>query len=496
MMEADYPKIKLQVPQKVREAVETLKNKGFSAYIVGGSVRDLLMGRAPKDWDLTTSAKPEEIAASFVKTFYENDYGTVTVVNEETEDQTLRNIEITPYRLEAKYSDQRHPDEVTFSEQVEDDLKRRDFTVNAIAYDPVEERIIDLYGGIKDIKDKIIKTVGNPDERFGEDALRIMRAVRLATELGFTLNKETFQSMVENSGLIKNISIERVRDELVRIIMSPEPMNGLILSHRTGILRHILPELEEGIDMEQNGDHIYTVWEHTLRVVQHSADRNFPLHVRLAALFHDIGKPRTRQWSEEKNDWIFYGHDALGGKLTKKILERLRFSNKIIETVGKLVKNHMFFTDTDQITLSAVRRMIVKVGQENIWDLMNLRACDRIGMGRPKEEPYRLRKYESMIEEALRAPTSVGMLKIDGQRLMEVTRETPSPRIGFILHALLEEALEDPNKNTKEYLEKRALELAKLKDKELKELGEKGKEKKEEVEEEELKKIRSKYKVK
>jgi len=496
-------KIKLDVPCETLEIIEVLQNKGFLAYLVGGCVRDNLIGREPKDWDIATNATPEQIQALFAKTVYENLFGTVTVVNETTENKTLKNIEVTPFRIEADYSDRRHPDQVKFSDKLEDDLARRDFTINALAYSPADSELIDLYGGVKDIKDKSIKTVGEADKRFREDALRMLRAIRLACELGFTCNKEILDSISRNSDLLKEISIERIRDEFVKMIDSPEPMNGLILSHKTGVLSHILPELERGIGMEQKGEHVYDIWEHTLRSVQHAADKNYPLHVKLAALFHDISKTKTRRPASAKatagkagKEYTFYGHEVVGERMTVEIMSRLKFSGKEIELVQKMVRNHMFFADPDKITLSAVRRVIANVGPEYIWDLMNLRICDRIGMGRPKEEPYRLRKYESMIEEALRAPTSVGMLKIDGKQVMAVTCETSGPKIGYILNALLEEALENPDINNDEFLVKRAKELVKLPENKLKELAERGKDKKEKVEQEELKKIRDKYRVK
>jgi poly(A) polymerase/tRNA nucleotidyltransferase (CCA-adding enzyme) len=278
--------------------------------------------------------------------------------------------------------------------------------------------------------------------------------------------------------------------------MSNRPMEGINLMSTSGLLKYIIPELEKGIGMEQGGDHIYDVWEHTLLSVQHSADKGWPLHVRLAALLHDIGKTKTRRPGQKgQKIWTFYGHEVVSERMTKEIMQRLKFPVKLIETVLKLARNHMFFADPDKITLSAVRRIVAKVGPDLIWDLMNLRICDRVGMGRPKEEPYRLRKYESMIEEALRAPTSVGMLKIDGLRLMEVTHETPGPKVGMILNALMEEVLDKPELNTEKYLEKRALEMAQMPEKELKKLAEKGKERKEEVEKQELKKIRGKYRV-
>jgi poly(A) polymerase/tRNA nucleotidyltransferase (CCA-adding enzyme) len=489
-------KIKFNIPKEVSYVTETLQNAGFEGYLVGGCVRDILRGEKPKDWDITTNAKPEEIQNLFEKSFYENEYGTVGVVNENIKDETLKVVEVTPFRIEGKYTDGRRPDEVHFSNKIEDDLKRRDFTVNAIAYDISKRQLIDLYKGQQDIKDKIIRTVGNPEERFAEDGLRILRAIRLATELSFMINKKTEDAIVKMASMLEKISKERIRDEFTKIIMSSNPKEGLILANKLGVLKYIIPELEEGIGIEQNGDHIYGVWEHNIRAVQHSADRDCPFHVRLSALLHDIAKPRTRRWSKEKNDWTFYGHDVVGGRVSREILTRLKFPKDIVSLVSKLVRNHLFFSDVEKITLSAVRRIVRNVGPENVWDLMKVRACDRIGMGRPKETPYRLRKYEAMIEEAMRAPISVKMLKIDGTKIMEVTRETPGPKIGLILHALLEKVLDDPKRNTEKFLTKQSLELIKLPEEELKKLGEKGKEKKEEKEAKEIGEIRKRHWVK
>lgn len=484
------------IPNEVSQVTQALEKKGYMAYLIGGCVRDLFRGKKPKDWDVTTNAKPEEIQALFEKTFYENDFGTVGIVNEEVKDMSLKVIEVTPFRIEGKYEDGRRPSNVHFSNKLEDDLKRRDFTINAIAYNPSKGQIIDLYNGQKDIKDKSVRTVGDPQERFSEDYLRILRAVRLATELGFTIEKNTEKAIKTNVKRLEGVSRERIRDEFSKILMSDHPMEGIILAHKLGVLAYIVPELEVGIKIEQNGDHIYDVWEHNLRALKHSADRGWPLHVRLAALLHDIAKPETRRWSKEKDDWTFYGHDVVGGRMAKKILERLKYSGHEIDTVEKLVRHHLFFTDIEKITLSAVRRIVRNVGPENVWDLMKVRACDRIGMGRPKETPYRLRKYESMIEEAMRAPISVGMLKIDGEGLMKLTGEKPGPRIGYILHALLEEVLDDPKRNTVKYLEEHAKKLAKLPEKELLALGEKGKGKKAEEEGKEIAEIRKRHWVK
>jgi putative nucleotidyltransferase with HDIG domain len=229
--------------------------------------------------------------------------------------------------------------------------------------------------------------------------------------------------------------------------------------------------------------------------MQHAADKEFGFDVTLAGLFHDISKPETRRWSDEKKDWTFHGHEVVGSRVTKKALEDLRFSRETIDKVVKLVRWHMFFSDPDQITLSAVRRMITNVGEENIWDLLNLRICDRIGTGRPKEQPFRFRKYKAMVEQALRDPISVKMLKTDGARLMKLFHEKPGPKLGYTLNALLEEVLEDPDRNTPEYLDKRSAELLKLPEMELRRLGESGKAKREEAEEAEVREIMEKHHV-
>jgi putative nucleotidyltransferase with HDIG domain len=269
------------------------------------------------------------------------------------------------------------------------------------------------------------------------------------------------------------------------------------LCKKFNILKFISPDFEKMFGVSQGGVHLYDVWEHSLRSLQYAADEKWSLEMRLAALFHDIGKPKSRREGEKgKKEWTFYGHEVIGAKITEKNLENLRYPQKVIEKVKKLVRMHMFFSDTEQITLSAVRRVIAKIGKENIWDLMDLRVCDRKGMGRPKADPYRLRKYHAMIEEALRDPVSVGMLKMDGKKLMNISGEKPGPKIGYVLHALLEEVLENPKLNTEEYMERRSLELLKLPEKELEALGEEGKEKKEEANEEEVKEIRKLHRVK
>jgi len=486
-------KYKFNIPKEVRNVSQELSRAGFQNFLVGGCVRDLIINKVPKDWDITTIAKPDEIIKLFPKTFYENEYGTVGVVNENTKNETLRTIEVTPYRLESGYSDFRRPDKVRWGKTIQDDLARRDFTINALAFSIETKELLDLFDGQEDIKKKLVRTVGKSEERFGEDALRMLRALRLASELNFAIEHETQKAIANNSLLLEHISSERIRDELEKILMSDEPALALDLAARLGLLKYISPEFEKGIGVEQNQAHAYTVWEHLLRSLNHAAKRNFPFHVRLAAFVHDVAKPHTRVW--KNNQWTFYGHEVVGARLAKKILENLKFPKEIIEKTVKLVRWHMFFSDTEKITPSAVRRLVRNVGVGLIWDLVDLRTADRIGTGRPKETPYRLRKYKSMIEEVLRDPISVKQLAINGADIMKLAQVSPGKSIGFILEILLSEVLEKPELNTKKLLEKRVRELHALKSKELTRLGEAARLKNEGEEEKEIVKIREEYKV-
>lgn len=493
------------IPAQVHSIAENLKEKGFKAFLVGGCTRDLLTGRKPKDWDITTDATPNEIISIFGdQAFYENNFGTVAIINKESNsneiiDETVKIIEVTTFRIDASYSDQRRPDSVTFSKELLDDLKRRDYTINAIAIEIQKSgeeatyNVLDPHNGIKDIKDKIIRTVGDANARFSEDALRIMRGVRLMSELNFRVDENTEKSMMVHVKLLSKISRERIRDEFIKILMSDNPFDGLNMCMKVGILDYISPDLERSTGIKQNEAHAYDVWEHLLHCVRHSAKKKYPLEVRLAALFHDIGKPKSRRWSEKKKDWTFHGHEVIGERVTRENLENLKFPRKILDEVCKLVRWHMFFSDTEQISLSAVRRMVANVGKESIWKLMDVRTCDRIGTGRPKENPYRLRKYRSLIEQVMSDPVSVSMLKIDGSKIMEITHLAPGPKIGHILHALLEEVLENPEKNTAEYLKNRVVDLSKMEDIELDKLGRTAREKKKKEEDQKVEGIRKKY---
>ncbi len=483
------------IPKEVLHITNKLKNAEFEAYLVGGCVRDLLLDKKPKDWDITTNAKPEEIMSLFEHTHYENDFGTVGVVNDETENERVEVVEVTPYRIESEYTDKRRPDSVSFGKKIEEDLERRDFTVNAIAIDPENGEVVDPFGGQKDLKDKVLRAVGEPGERFEEDGLRIIRAVRLQAELGFAIEAETLNAINKKRKILEFVAKERIRDEFKRIIMSKNPAEALEISKRLEILEYIVPELLECVGIEQTKTHKYDVYNHLLKTLQHSADKDWEFHVRLSCLFHDIGKPKTRKWAK-KGDYSFYGHDVVGAKIAEKSLSNLSFSKDIIKKVSLLVRWHMFFSDTEQITLSAVRRILRNVGKDLIQDLIKVRIADRVGTGRPKEQPYRLRKYQSMIDEVMSDPVSVGMLKIDGNDIIKELNIKPGPKMGLLLHALLEEVLEDPKLNTKKYLLNKCKELAQLNEKELEKLGDKGKEAKNKAENDKLGEIRKKHHVK
>jgi len=497
----------MTIPKEVNLIMEKLIKNGYQAYIVGGCVRDLFRQVKPQDWDITTNAKPEEIKKLFPKSFYENKFGTVTALTS-SKDKTLAEVEITTYRIDEKYTDKRHPDRIRFARTIEEDLARRDFTVNAMAIGNQKSKIksqndkskfkvdanltlIDPYKGREDLENKIIRAVGKADDRFNEDALRMLRAIRIATTLGFRIEGKTLKAIQKNSGWIQAISKERIRDELIKIFKSDKATEGIDLLRKTSLLKYILPELEKGVGVSQNRHHIYDIYEHSLRSLRAAAEKGFNLEVRVAALFHDIGKPETKEG--EGPDSTFYNHDYVGAKFTTRILQRLKFSKKFIEKVALLVRNHMFVSDPERLTQAGARRLIRRVGKENIPDLINLRIADRLGMGRPKARPYRLRTVEYLIEKVSQDPISVKMLKINGSDVMELLKIEPGPKIGAILDVLLAEVIEEPKKNKPDYLKKRAKELEKENLEQLRKLA---KGKIEEKKEEEDLKIKEKYWIK
>jgi len=458
-----------KAPQFVLETLSKLETAGFEAYIVGGCVRDLLMERTPKDWDITTNARPEQVLQVFPEAKYQNDFGTVLLPLHDDDNNVL---EITTYRSEFGYSDRRHPDEINFEDNIEEDLKRRDFTINAMAINKSDE-LVDLFGGIKDLRLKIIRAVGEPVERFKEDSLRMMRALRFSCQLGFAIEPKTERGIMKMAGSIKFVSKERIHDELIKIISSPRPAGGIMDLHHSKLLQYIIPELEDGVNVKQFHHHVYPVFEHNVLSLKHCPSASY--QVRLAALLHDIGKPRV--FKLVNGQGTFYNHEYVGAKMTDKILRRLKFSNEDIDRIVNLVRNHMFYYNVGEVTATSVRRLIIKTGRENLKDLIDLRIADRLGSGDLKPKPYKLRHLEYMLEKVQHDPISVKMLKIDGSDLMTLLKIEPSPKIGAILDVLLSEVIENPDLNVKEYLADRSLELNKL---DLQQLRDQAKEKIEE----------------
>jgi len=476
-----------KIPKEVLFCIESLQKSGFEAYIVGGCTRDFLRGVSPADWDIATNAVPEQTQKVFgdlkAKTFYENDFGTVGVAFPQKNEE-FEVIEITTYRNEATYTDSRHPDKVSWSKTIEEDLKRRDFTVNAIAISikkGSEMEIIDMFDGESDLEKHIIRAVGNPNERFKEDALRMMRAVRLKTTLGndWVIEEKTKQAIRDNAQLLNKISQERIRDELIKIINSPNAAAGIESLRNKGLLTYIIPELEEGYEVSQNKHHVYDCYKHNLECLNYAAQKGFNFDVRTASLLHDIGKPKTKHG--EGNDATFYNHEVVGAKMAEKILNRLRFPKKDVEKIVNLVRYHLFYYNVDEVGEASVRRLVRNVGAESMEELLQLRMADRIGSGCPKAEPYKLRHFKYMIEKVSKDPISVKMLKINGADVMKTLNIEPSPKVGMILDVLFEDVLKDPKNNSNAYLKKRLLELGGLNDSELKDLAEKAKEERNKV---------------
>lgn len=349
--------------------------------------------------------------------------------------------------------------------------------------------IVDLFNGQEDLKRKIIRAVGKAEDRFSEDALRMMRAVRFHAELNFTIEEKTFEAIRKNSELIKHIASERIKDELTRIIISDNPAEGIDMMQKTGLLAHIIPELEKGVGIAQNRHHIYTIYKHSLLSLKYCPSKN--ISVRLAALLHDIAKPQTKRG--EGVYATFYNHDHVGARVAEKILFRLRFSKEIIEKARLLVDNHMFYYNPDEVGESSVRKLIKKVGLENIKDLIDLRIADRLGSGTPKAKPYKLRHLEYMIDKVSHDAISVKMLKINRNDLIKKIKIEAGPKIGAILDVLLAEVIENAEKNNQKYLLSRAEDLNK---KDLINLRTMAKEKIEDKKEEDDKEIKGKYWVK
>ena len=484
------------IPKPVAEVAKALEGAGFETYLVGGCVRDLILGKNPKDWDIATNATPEAVQKLFADSVYENTFGTVGIKTD-SEDPTLKIIEVTTYRIEGRYTDKRHPDEIKFAKTIEEDLSRRDFTINAIAVQIQKGKtgdVVDPFNGQEDLGKKIIRAVGKADERFMEDALRLLRAVRFASQLRFTIDEETKAAIARHAGLLEYIAKERIRDEFIKLVMSEGAVEGIIALKEFGLLRYIMPELEEGAGVGQNKHHIYTVYEHNLRAFEYSVSKKYSLEVRIASLLHDVGKPRTKRG--DGPDSTFYGHQVIGERMVLTILDRLRFPKDITEKVALLVREHMFVYDPEVVTLAGVRRLVRRVGPENMDDLIRVREADRIGSGVPKAQPYRLRHLAAMIEKVQKDPIGPKMLAIRGDAVMEILKIEPGPRVGKILAVLLEEVLDDPTLNEGDRLATRVKELGSLDEKKLDALAKAAKEKAASAQERIDEEIKKKYFVK
>lgn len=464
----------------MRAICAILKSSGYEAYPVGGCVRDMIAGNEPKDWDVTTSAHPERIQEIFPESVYENSFGTVAIKTE-SEDPRCKLVEVTTFRIEGKYSDKRHPDDIRFADRVEDDLSRRDFTINAMAYDIDTGEVIDPHGGREDLDAKVIRTVGDPNRRFEEDALRLMRAVRFAAEFGFTIEEYTEQALRENAGLLEMIAKERIRDEFLKIIMTAKAMEGVEELERTGLLRFVMPELRDGIGVGQNEHHIYSVWEHNLKSLEYAAKKDYAMEIRLAALLHDVGKPRTKAGNGKAA--TFYNHEMAGARIAARMLDRLHVPKQVAEYVIHLIRYHMFYYNVGEVSAAGVRRFLARIGPESIDDIIKVREADRIGSGVPKAVPYKLRHLLFMIEKVKRDPISPKMLKINGEEIMQLLDIKPGPKIGKLLAVLLEEVIEDPFKNEQVLLKRRMQELNAMEEGELDAMVKKAKEAKGEFEE-------------
>lgn len=452
-----------KIPTEVLKLIKTFEDRGFEIYIVGGAVRDLIMGKAVYDWDFTTNATPEQMLSILKDAFYDNQFGTVGIKLERFQ----RPFEITTFRTEKNYKDQRHPSDIKWGKTLEEDLERRDFTINAMAIkvkfrgkDNYELVLIDHYNGQADLKDKIIRAVGDPTKRFLEDALRMARAVRIATELNFRIEEKTKEAIKSNAVLLKKISAERIRDELFKILSSNYPYEGILNLKETGLLELILPELEKcfGVDQVSPGrHHIYDVGTHSLLTLKYTAQRNTDPVTRLASLLHDVGKYKT--YKKTENGIItFYNHEVVGSRIAIQIAERLRFSKKQKDKLFRLVRYHQFTVDERQ-TDSAIRRFIREVGQENIKDIIDIRVGDRLGSG-ARETSWRLEEFKKRLIEVQKKPFTVHDLKIKGEKIMKIFNIKPGPRVGEILNLLFEKVVNNQISNTEKDLEKEARAMA------------------------------------
>lgn len=439
----DFP-----INDTIKQFASRFYENGYKLYIVGGAVRDHLLNIENDDFDFTTDATPENVIKMFKKTIPTGlKHGTVTVMFKREA------FEVTTFRSEGDYEDGRHPKSVCFVRSLEEDLKRRDFTINALAADAKNGNIIDLHDGIGDLKRKTIKAIGNPNERFSEDGLRIMRACRFVSKLDFSIDEKTFNAMINNKNNIKSVSEERIREELYKLLKGKSPKNGLILLYNCGLMNIILPEVSSLNGVIQGGNHTEDVFNHTLNTVAAANILNYPLNIRIAALFHDCGKKDTQQLDPTRgsNSFSFFNHENISAKICKTTLRRLKDSNENIKDVSNLVRNHMFQYNNSWSD-GAVRRFINRVGKQSINDLFCLRMCDIYAMSGSTSWIH-VEELENRIKNILKDSDclTVKDLDINGKDLMDLGIPK-GPLFSTILNYLLETVLDDPKQNNKEQL--------------------------------------------
>ncbi len=443
----------MKLSKSIVKLGKIFNKNNFQIYLVGGAIRDYLLNGEISDYDFATDASPEQVLKIFPNVIPVGiEHGTVLVLFENNE------YEITTFRKDGKYSDKRHPDDVIFIDRIDEDLKRRDFTINAFAYDINKNKLVDNFDGKKDLNHKIIKAIGNPEERFTEDALRMLRACRFSSQLNFEIENNTFNSIVKLAENIKNISAERIRDELIKIMLTDKPSIALEYMRKSGLMKYIIPELLEGYGIKQNRFHKYDVYYHNIYSCDAASKNNYI--IRFAALFHDIAKPQTIKEKEDlENENSFYNHEIIGTKISYNFLKRMKFKNSDIKQITHLVKYHMFHY-TIQWTDGAVRRFIRNVGIENLEDLFKLRDADRIGNGMKQGIPEILINFKDRIKKILEIDNAFKIkdMDIDGNTIKEKLNIGSGPIIGEILNYLLEIVLDNPILNKKEILIEKTLE--------------------------------------
>jgi tRNA nucleotidyltransferase (CCA-adding enzyme) len=430
----------LRIPRVLKDFASHLIRAGFACYLVGGAVRDMLLKRKVTDYDVATDARPEDVMKIYRRVIPTGiKHGTVTVLFKGIQ------VEVTTFRTESDYTDGRRPARVVFSPSILDDLKRRDFTINAMAWDLAGGGLLDPHGGREDLARGIIRAIGDPDERFSEDGLRPVRACRFTAQFNFEIEPHTFESIPGALETVRQVSAERIRDELIRMLASGKPSVGFQALHASGLLALILPELEQTVGVEQRELHSFDVFLHLLYSCDAAPADNLVL--RLSALLHDVGKPGT---STVDADGLahFFGHEELSARLAERILLRLRFPSEIIGTVTHLVRHHMF-NYTEDWSDAAVRRFVARVGEAHVPALLALRRADQVGMRNQREVSTALIAFEKRIEKVLAAGSALTLksLKINGRDLMDRLGLPPGPQVGTVLAYLLESVLDDPALN-------------------------------------------------